>query len=164
MYPFLFFVFAGAAVAFAVNLLVQRSPIYGALSLAGVMASLASLYLLLGAEFIAVAQVIISAGAIMFLFLTALISLNGEWEQHIHRRRLAGHIGAPLVVLLFGLLASVIYRQVPQDAVVRFGDFHGQTAGIGRQLFLYYMLPFELIPVLILVAIIGAVVLARKRT
>jgi NADH-quinone oxidoreductase subunit J len=73
-------------------------------------------------------------------------------------------IGAPLIVLLLGLLTTTIYRQVPADAVVRFGDFPGQTVGIGRRLFLHYLLPFEVVSILILVAIIGAVVLARKET
>ncbi|MBI4464132.1 MAG: NADH-quinone oxidoreductase subunit J, partial [Acidobacteria bacterium] len=76
MYPVFFFVFAAAAVGFAVNLLVQRHPIHSALSLIGVMASLASLYLMLGAEFLAVAQVIVYAGAIMVLFVFVIMLLN----------------------------------------------------------------------------------------
>jgi len=73
-------------------------------------------------------------------------------------------LGAPLVVMLLGLIASVIYRDIPADAVVRFGDFPGQTSSIGLRLFLYYLLPFEVVSILILVAIIGAVVLARRTT
>lgn len=164
MYSALFFVFAAAAVGFAVNLLVQRHPIYSALSLIGVMASLASLYLMLGAEFIAAVQVIVYAGAIMVLFVFVIMLLNAGVEERTSRSRLARHLGAPLIVLLLGLLTSLVYRAFPDDAVVRFGDFPGQTADIGRRLYLYYMLPFEVVSILILVAIVGAVVLSKKET
>jgi NADH-quinone oxidoreductase subunit J len=68
------------------------------------------------------------------------------------------------MVLLAGLIISVLYRQFPEDARVRFGDFPGQTVSIGRRLFLEYMLPFEVVSILILVAILGAVILARKES
>ncbi|MSO19049.1 MAG: NADH-quinone oxidoreductase subunit J [Acidobacteria bacterium] len=164
MYEILFFVFAAAAVGFAINLLVQRHPIYGAISLIGVMASLASLYLMLGAEFIAAVQVIVYAGAIMVLFVFVIMLLNAGVEERTNRSRMAKQLGAPLVVLLLGLLTSLVYRNFPPDAAVRFGDFPGQTADIGRRLYIYYMLPFEVVSILILVAIVGAVVLAKKET
>jgi NADH-quinone oxidoreductase subunit J len=162
MFTAFFFLFAGAAIAFAVNLLLQRHPIYSALSLIGVMASLASLYLMLGAEFIAAVQVIVYAGAIMVLFVFVIMLLNAGEEERTNRSRLVRRAGAPLAVMLLGLIASVIYRQFPEDAVVRFGDFPGQTSSIGLHLFLDYLLPFEVVSILILVAIIGAVVLARR--
>ena len=164
MYPIFFFLFAAAAIGFAVNLLVQRHPIYSALSLIGVMASLASLYLMLGAEFIAAVQVIVYAGAIMVLFVFVIMLLNAGEEARSHRSRLVRQLGAPLIIMLLGLVTSVIYREFPEDAMVRFGDFPGQTASIGLHLFLNYLLPFEVVSILILVAIIGAVVLARKET
>lgn len=162
MYPVFFFLFAAAAVGFAINLLVQRHPIYSALSLIGVMASLASLYLMLGAEFIAAVQVIVYAGAIMVLFVFVIMLLNAGEEARTQRSRLVRQAGAPLIVILLGLVVTVIYRQVPEDATVRFGDYPGQTASIGLRLFLDYLLPFEVVSILILVAIIGAVVLAQK--
>ena len=64
--------------------------------------------------------------------------------------------------MLFRSLTSLLYRIFPPEAEVRFGDFPGQTADIGRRLYLYYMLPFEVVSILILVAIVGAVVLAKK--
>ena len=164
MYQLLFFVFAAAAVGFAVNLLAQRHPIHSALSLIGVMASLASLYLMLGAEFIAVAQVIVYAGAIMVLFVFVIMLLNAAEEERTDRSRLARWMGLPLVLVLLSAITAILYRQVPQDSMVRFGDFPGQTAEIGRRLFLQFLLPFEVVSILILVAIIGAVVLARKET
>jgi len=164
MYQILFFVFAGAAVGFAVNLLLQRHPIHSALSLIGVMASLASLYLMLGAEFIAAVQVIVYAGAVMVLFVLVIMLLNAGEEERTDSSRLAKYLGLPLILLLLFIVTAVIYRQFPPDAMVQFGDFHGQTAAIGRRLFFHFLLPFEVVSILILVAIIGAVVLARKES
>jgi len=162
MYSILFFVFAAAAVGFGVNLLVQRHPIYSAISLIGVMVSLASLYLMLGAEFLAAVQVVVYAGAIMVLFVFVIMLLNTGEETGPNKSQIARNFGPPLIVLLLGLLTSLLYRVFPPDTVVRFGDFPGQTADIGRRLYLYYMLPFEVVSILILVAIVGAVVLAKK--
>ena len=162
MYPLFFFLFAAAAIGFAVNLLLQRQPIYSALSLLGVMASLASLYLLLGAEFVAAVQVLVYAGTILVLMVSIIMLLRAGNEPRTRRRRLARQVGAPLIVMLIGLFVSVVHREIPGDAVVRFGDFPGQTAGIGLRLFLSYLLHFEIASILLLVAIIGAVVLAPR--
>ena len=162
MYQVLFFVFAAGAVGFAINLLMQRHPIYSALSLIGVRASLASLYLMLGAEFIAAVQVIVYAGAVMVLFVIVIMLLNAGEEERTERSRMARQAGAPLLLILLSTITTVLYRQFPPGAMVRFGDFPGQTAPIGRLLFREFLLPFEVVSILILIAIVGAVVLARK--
>ena len=162
MYPVFFFIFAAAAVGFALNLIIQRHPVYSALSLIGVMASLASLYLMLGAEFIAAVQVIVYAGAVMVLFIFVIMLLNAGEEERTQRSKMARQAGAPLALILFSLLTTVIYRQFPANSMAQFGDFAGQTAPIGRLLFREFLLPFEVVSVLILIAIVGAVVLARK--
>jgi len=162
MYQLFFFIFAAAAVGFALNLLIQSHPVYSALSLIGVMASLASLYLMLGAEFIAAVQVVVYAGAVMVLFVFVIMLLNAGEEERTQRSKIARRAGPPLVLILLSMLATVIYRQFPQNSMVQFGDFPGQTAPIGRLLFRDFLLPFEVVSVLILIAIIGAVVLARK--
>ncbi|MBI4460746.1 MAG: NADH-quinone oxidoreductase subunit J [Acidobacteria bacterium] len=162
MYAVFFFVFATAAVGFAVNLLVQRHPIHSALSLIGVMASLASLYLMLGAEFIAAVQVIVYAGAIMVLFVFVIMLLNAGEEERTERSRFAKYLGIPLILVFLAAVTAVLYRQFPQDSMARFGDFYGRTAEIGRLLFRNFLLPFEVVSILILIAIIGAVVLARR--
>jgi len=162
MYQVLFFIFAAAAVGCAINLLVQRHPIHSALSLIGVMGSLAALYLMLGAEFIAAVQVIVYASAVMVLFVFVIMLLNAGEEERTDRSRLARRAGAPLVLLMLATVTAVIYRQFPKNSMVRFGDFPGQTAPIGRILFRDFLLPFEVVSVLILIAIVGAVVLARK--
>ena len=162
MYQVFFFIFAAAAVGFALNLIVQRHPVYSALSLIGVMASLASLYLMLGAEFIAAVQVIVYAGAVMVLFIFVIMLLNAGEEERTQRSKMARQAGAPLALILLSLLTTVIFRQFPRNSMAQFGDFAGQTAPIGRLLFRDFLLPFEVVSVLILIAIVGAVVLARK--
>ena len=162
MFQVFFFIFAAAAVSFALNLIIQRHPVYSALSLIGVMASLASLYLMLGAEFIAAVQVIVYAGAVMVLFIFVIMLLNAGEEERTQRSKMARQAGAPLALILLSLITTVLFRQVPRSSMAQFGDFAGQTAPIGRLLFRNFLLPFEVVSVLILIAIVGAVVLARK--
>ena len=157
----LFLVFAIIAVVCAINVVVQSHPISSALSLVGVMGSLAVLYLLLGAEFIAAAQVIVYAGAIMVLFIFVIMLLNAGAETKKGRSYLLP--GAPLLIVLLGLLAYYVQRMFPGSTMVRFGGFQGGgPKDIGTALFTTYLLPFEVTSILILVAIIGAIVLARK--
>ncbi len=159
----LFLTFAIVAVACAINLVLQRHPISSAISLIGVMGSLAVLYLLLGAEFIAAVQVIVYAGAIMVLFVFVIMLLNMEAEQPTGRSLVARYIGVPCLFLFLGLMALLLHALVPSSARVTFGAFtEGSARNIGRVLFTDYLLPFEVTSVLILVAIVGAIVLAYK--
>jgi NADH-quinone oxidoreductase subunit J len=136
--------------------------------LIGVMGSLAILYLLLGAEFIAAAQLIVYAGAIMVLFLFVIMLLNAGQESKPARESIVARIlGIPLLLALFGSLAFLILRTVSPDpskaTLVSFGKFSGGgPKEIGTALFTQYLLPFEVTSVLVLIAIVGAVVLARK--
>ena len=159
----LFLIFAAVAVMCAVNLVLQRHPISSALSLVGVMAALAALYLLLGGEFIAAAQLVVYAGAIMVLFLFVIMLLNAGTEPKPKVKPLGKYFGTPLLVVFLGLMAWVVQTMLPVTAPVAFGGFTGGTAAdIGKSLFTVYLLPFEVTSVLILVAILGAIVLARK--
>ena len=159
----LFGLFAAIAVLCAINLVVQTHPISSALSLIGVMGSLAVLYLLLGAEFIAAAQLIVYAGAIMVLFVFVIMLLNAGAEKKSDKSRMARWLGVPLLVLFLGIVSFVVRGIFPPSETVTFGGFTGGTAKeVGRKLFTEYMLPFEVTSVLILIAILGAVVLARK--
>lgn len=159
----LFLAFATVAVIAAVNLVVQTHPISSALSLIGVMGSLAVLYLLLGAEFLAVVQLVVYAGAIMVLFVFVIMLLNTGAEKQSSRSIIATVLGVPMLAGLLAVLAFMIHRATPKMTPVVFGAFTGGTArDIGRALFTQYVLPFEVTSVLILIAIIGAVVLARK--
>jgi NADH-quinone oxidoreductase subunit J len=160
----LFLVFAIVAVVCAINVVVQTHPISSALSLVGVMASLAMLYLQLGGEFIAAAQVIVYAGAVMVLFIFVIMLLNAGAEAKQGRSLIASVLGGPLLIALLLLVSYFVQRWYPAgNPPVKFGGFQGGTAqAIGRALFTTYLLPFEITSLLVLIAIIGAVVLARK--
>lgn len=159
----LFLTFALIALVCAINVVVQKQPLASAISLVGVMGSLAVLYLLLGAEFIAAVQVIVYAGAIMVLFVFVIMLMNAGGEARGGRSFMVQLLGLPLLMALLGLLAYAVQRIYPEKAVVVFGAFKGGgPAEIGRALFTRFLLPFEAASVLILIAILGAVVLARK--
>jgi NADH-quinone oxidoreductase subunit J len=159
----LFLVFAIIAVVCAINVVVQTHPISSAVSLVGVMASLAVLYLLLGAEFLAAAQVIVYAGAIMVLFVFVIMLLNAGAEAKKGRSFTAQLLGLPLLVAFLGLMAYFVQRLFPRSTLVHFGGFKGGgVADIGHALFTTFLLPFEVTSILILVAILGAIVLARR--
>jgi NADH-quinone oxidoreductase subunit J len=159
----LFFIFGALAVAGALNLLVQKHPIASALSLIVVMGSLAAEYLLLGAEFVAIIQVIVYAGAIMVLFIFVIMLLNaGEEERLGARSRVAWVFGFPAMLALGILLAWVLMQRDPANLPVPVGATYGSPHLIAEQLFKPYLLPFEVTSVLVLIAIMGAVVLARK--
>jgi len=157
----LFFVFGGLAVLGALNLILQRHPIHSALSLILVMACLAVLYLMLGAEFIAAIQVIVYAGAIMVLFVFVIMLLNAGEEERSNLSRTARYVGLPLGGLLLVELAYLLYRNSPQS-LVEPDRLVGRTGLVGELLFKDYVLPFELTSILILIAILGAIVLAKK--
>jgi NADH-quinone oxidoreductase subunit J len=166
---FFFALFAFIAVICAINVVVQTHPIASALSLIGVMASLAILYLLLGGEFIAMAQIIVYAGAVMVLFIFVIMLLNAGGESQRKGSMFAKIAGVPLLFILLGLIAFYISRQYPNAELVQFGalkDAAGNSLGsaqnVGTAIFTTYLLPFEVTSVLILIAIIGAIVLARK--
>jgi NADH-quinone oxidoreductase subunit J len=159
----IFLVFAIIAVVCAINVVVQTHPISSAISLIGVMGSLAILYLLLGAEFIAAAQVIVYAGAIMVLFVFVIMLLNAGAEVRKGRSLVVQLLGVPLLIALLGLLAFFVQRIYKPEVLVHFGGFQGGSAqAVGRALFGQYLLPFEVTSILILIAIVGAIVLARK--
>src|SRR5215813_12124997 len=119
----LFLIFAAIAVVCAINLVLQRHPVSSALSLIGVMAALAALYLLLGGEFIAAAQLVVYAGAIMVLFLFVIMLLNAGSEQKAKRRLWSRWAGAPLLLAFLALMATIIQTIVPPSGDVKFGSF-----------------------------------------
>ena len=161
MHLILFFLFGGFCLAGAINLLLQSHPINSALSLIVVMSSLAVLYLLLGAEFLAAAQIIVYAGAVMVLFTFVVMLLNAGREERTLGSHSARAVGFPAVVAILAVVATVIVRaQGLGDAGVQQGIT--STADLSRVLFHELLLPFEVTSVLILIAILGAVALARK--
>jgi NADH-quinone oxidoreductase subunit J len=163
MTAFIFIIFAAFAVFCGINLVVQTHPIASALSLIGVMGSLAVLYLQLGGEFIAAAQVIVYAGAIMVLFVFVIMLLNAGAEAVTFQvSRFVKYLGALLLAAFLGLISLIIQATLPHTEGVLFGSFQGTALDVGRKLFTSYLLPFEVTSVLVLIAIVGAIVLARK--
>ena len=157
----LFLIFGMVCVAGAINLLVQRHPINSALSLIAVMAALAGEYLLLGAEFVAAVQVIVYAGAIMVLFVFVIMLLNAGVEEETKGSRVAIVLGGPGVLTGSVLMAWVVLRRSGTEAVA-IGALPGHPKDIAQLLFHDFLLPFEVTSILILIAIMGAVVLASK--
>ena len=161
MHLILFLIFGAICVAGAVNLLVQRHPISSALSLIVVMGSLAAEYLLLGAEFVAAVQVIIYAGAIMVLFVFVIMLLNAGEEERTKGSRIALLFGIPGMLVGSVLMGWVLLEHSGTEAVAA-GALPGPPKVIGWLLFHDFLLPFEVTSVLILIAIMGAVVLASR--
>jgi NADH-quinone oxidoreductase subunit J len=155
-----FLVLAAVTVAGAVSLIVQRHPIHSALSLIVVMVALAGLYLLQGAEFVAAVQIIVYAGAIMVLFIFVIMLLNAGEEERSNLSRMARFVGVPLGVVFLAEVAFWIGRatshlgSAPPEAV--------STRDLSTLLFREYVFPFELTSFLILIALLGALVLARR--
>jgi len=159
----LFYIFAALAILAALSVVLQRTPVYSALSLIVVLCSLAVVYLLLGAEFLAVVQVIIYAGAIMVLFVLVIMLLNARQETPSDRSRLARWLGAPLLLIFLGELLFAVWERFPSAATRAAALPDAGPRAVGTVLFRNYVLPFEVTSVLILVAVLGAVVLAKKR-
>jgi NADH-quinone oxidoreductase subunit J len=158
----LFYIFAAVTVLAALNVVLQRTPVYSALSLIVVLCSLAGVYLLLGADFMAVLQVIIYAGAIMVLFVFVIMLLNAGHEVPSHRSRMVRWIGAPLIGAILVELLVAIWDQFPSTSAAPPPHLDGSPVAVGHLLFRNYVLPFEVTSILILVAVLGAVVLAKK--
>jgi len=157
----LFLAFGAVCVGGAVNLLAQRHPINSALSLIAVMSALAGEYLLLGAEFVAAVQVIVYAGAIMVLFVFVIMLLNAGEEEETKGSRVALLLGVPGVLTASVLMAWMVLRHSGTEPVP-IGALPGPPKDIAQLLFHDFLLPFEITSVLILIAIMGAVVLASK--
>jgi len=163
-----FIVLAVLTVITAILVIVQRNPVVSAIYLIITLFCLAGIYLLLQAPFIAVIQVLVYAGAIMVLFLFVIMLLNLEKEKKlITRHRLPKVLGILLGIVLLAQL-GVLFRsillegaqgQFPPEKVAALGN----TEVIARLLFTDFLLPFEITSVLLLVAIIGAIVLAKRQ-
>jgi NADH-quinone oxidoreductase subunit J len=164
MLTLLFLLFAAMAVGCALALVTQRNPLYSAISLIGVFVSLACLYVMLAAPFIAAVQVIVYAGAIMVLVVFVIMLLNVEQEE-----RRSGRL--KFLVPFAVVLAAVLIAEVA-FILVSVKDFSvtpasgaanvGVTRSIGSALFTQYLLPFEITSILLLMAIVGAMTLARR--
>ena len=162
LHTVLFLIFGAVCVAGALNFLLQRHPVNSALSLIVVMGALALLFLLLGAEFVAAVQVIVYAGAVMVLFVFVIMLLNAGEEERTRGSKVALVLGVPGLLVFFGLMFWTLSAQHSQLGRVEIGNFYVPTQELGIALFREFLLPFEVTSVLVLIAIMGAVVLARR--
>ncbi len=158
----IFFVLAALAVFGAVSLILQSHPIHSALSLILVMVSLAGLYLLMGAEFIAAVQIIVYGGAVMVLFVFVIMLLNAGVEERTNFSKLAKFAGIPLALALAGLIAAAVARSSGHIPAPAANGALSSTRQLSLLLFSTFVYPFELTSFLILVAILGAIVLAQR--
>jgi len=162
--PFLLFFVCGAlAVVGAILLIAAREPVHSALALILVMVALAVLYLLLGAPFIAAVQIIVYAGAIMVLFVFVIMLLNAGVEERTDFSSIAKYVGLPLGFVLMLWAAHWLWHSEAAGAV---GTTATTAAASSRdlsvELFRQYLFPFEATSILILIAILGALVLAKR--
>lgn len=159
----LFFLFAGLAIGCALSMVYHRNPLYSAVSLVGVFISLSCIYVTLAAPFIAAVQILIYAGAIMVLVVFVIMLLNLDEEKPLNRLRYLYSIGGFLGVILmaqtffiFIAVAKAPKKAVQTDVTV------GKTLSIGANMYTEYLLPVEIVGILLLMAIIGGVILARR--
>ena len=158
-----FYAFGGLAVVAALFMITRRNPVGSAWSLVVVLVSLAALFVLLSATFVAAMQVIVYTGAIMVLFLFVIMLLNLSAED-LGKHKVTGLkiLGG---IVAFGLLVELMVVTFLADMPMKEGlpEGFGQIGPVAKQLFSVYLLPFEVTSVLLLAAIIGAVVLAQQK-
>jgi NADH-quinone oxidoreductase subunit J len=163
MLTILFIIFGGLAIGCALSMVVQRNPLYSAISLIGVFVSLASLYVTLSAPFIAAVQVIVYAGAIMVLVIFVIMLLNIEEEEpHTQRLRFLVPLAVVLAMVLMAEAAFILFTVQQSGTPTPSASNVGLTSNIGVGLFTTYLLPFEITSILLLMAIVGAMSLARR--
>jgi NADH-quinone oxidoreductase subunit J len=159
----LFFLFAGLAIACALSMVYHKNPLYSAISLIGVFVSLSVLYVTLAAPFIAAVQILIYAGAIMVLVVFVIMLLNLDEDKPLNRLRylyaVGGGLGLILLVQTFFIFYAVM--RAPKQTVEQ-GETVGKTMSIGTGMYTEYLLPVEIVGILLLMAVIGGVILARR--
>ena len=158
----LFFLFAAVALGAAINVLVQQHVLYSALSLILMLGAVSGLFVLLEADLLAVTQIIVYTGAIMVLFVFVIMLLNVTTEEERGRDplRWLKFVGIPAGLFLLAMISSVVWQFRP--AIAETPSSVGGPAAIGASLFTDYLLLFEATSVLILIAVIGALVLAKR--
>lgn len=165
MTALLFFYLAGVIVVTSFLVVALRNPVYSALSLLIMFFHMAGLFVTLHAEFLAAVQILVYAGAILVLYLFVVMLLNVKQELRYHPQV---PLGILLVVTLLTEVVLLGLYQGGQDrapvaaAAVRLPEGAGNTESIGQVLFTTYLLPFEVASLILLVAMIGAVILAKR--
>jgi len=159
----LFFLFAGLAIACAISTVYHKNPLYSAISLIGVFLSLSCIYVTLAAPFIAAVQVLIYAGAIMVLVVFVIMLLNLDEKDPVNRLGYLYAVGGGLGVILL-VQTFFIFYAVSKSPVhaVKTDETVGKTLNLGSAMYTEYLLPVEIVGVLLMMAVIGGVILARR--
>jgi len=169
-YTFHFYFFGIAAIVAALLFVTRKSPVAAALWLVTTMFSLAAMYVLLDAPFIGAIQVLVYAGAIMVVFLFVIMLLNLGHASDVADARggawklAAGAVGIAMLAQIVVLTRAHVQPTIPPDYMAREVELRGVIAPIAGPLFNEYLLAFEVTSVLLLAAIVGAVVLGKRRT
>jgi NADH-quinone oxidoreductase subunit J len=156
----LFYIFAALALFCGVMILVSRNPVNSAMFLVLTIAFLAGLFVLLEAFFLAAIQILVYAGAVMVLFLFVIMLLDLKTEER-RRIKFLGLFGGLIAV---GTITGIFFKSLGSAnlSATRAPGFQAGTADLGKLLFSQYLLPFEIISVLLLVAMVGVILLSKK--
>lgn len=159
----LFYLFAGFAIACAISMVYHKNAMYSAISLVGVFIALSCIYVTLAAPFIAAVQVLIYAGAIMVLVVFVIMLLNLDEDKPLNSLRYLYAVGGGLGLILLVQTLFIFYAVIkaPNHSVNE-AETVGKTLSIGQAMYTEYLLPVEIVGVLLLMAIIGGVVLSRR--
>ena len=158
-----FYVLALLIVASAIVVVTNRNPVASAIALAFNLVAIAGVYMVLDAQFIGLLQVIVYAGAIMVLILFVIMLLNLREEAKAHPVGTFQRVLAPLATLIFAVvIGRVTYASTPSSFPEKVEGF-GTAASVGHELFSRFYYPFEAVSLLLIVAMVGAVLLAKKR-
>src|SRR5215510_15800292 len=169
LYTFHFYLFGIIAIVSTLLFVTRKSPVAAALWLVNTMFCLAALYVMLDAQFIGAIQVVVYAGAIMVVFLFVIMLLNLGHPSEIADARgrgwklVAGAIGIAMLAQIFALTRVQVQPKIPQGYLAQQIEYTGVVAPIAEPLFNEYLLAFEVTSVLLLAAVVGAVVLGRRR-
>lgn len=167
----LFYLIASVAIISAISVIMQKNPVYSVISLIVTLVSVAIVFLLLNAQFLAAVQVIVYAGAIMVLFLFVVMLLNlgkedsgEEGRDRLFIQKKSGVILGATLLVIFGLvIKSGFYGGQIGDYTGEMVNSAGNTEVVGKLLFTEFLLPFEITSVLLFAAVIGAIILAKKK-
>ena len=159
----LFFILAGLAIACAISCVYHKNPLYSAVSLVGVFISLACIYLTLAAPFIAAVQILIYAGAIMVLVVFVIMLLNLDEDDPVNRLRYLYGLGGILGLALLAQTFFIFYA-VNKTAKIAADQTKsvGSPTDIGSAMYTEYLLPVEIVGILLLMGIVGAMIMSRR--
>ena len=159
----IFYFFAALATVGGVMMITRKNAVHSAVYLVLTFVAIAAIYVQLGADFLFAVQVLVYAGGILVLFLFVIMLVNLEEPRRFSGGRMRLATCAVMTLLLFGILASAFARSTPKALAAAVPAAEGNLQAVGVSLYTDFILPFEVVSVLLLVAMIGAIVLGRPR-